>query len=418
MNDPIKTGYHSSRILYISYDGMLEPLGESQVISYVERLASDHAITVLSFEKGQDLGDRPRVSAMQRRLEAHRITWIRLRYHKRPPVLSTMFDVITGTLRAWTQCRRHAVTIVHARSYVPALIALGARGASGARFLFDMRGFWVDEKVEAGHWMAGGLLYRVGKWWERRFFESADALVSLTEQGVRTLPQLGYDVPPTVVVEVIPTCVDLDRFTPGTKDPELVGSLGLAGACVIGCIGTMSNWYMRHEMLRYLARAAHVLDRTRILIVTREDHEALRRDADAADMPRDRLVLTRADFADMPRFTRLFDAGVFFIRPARSKSASAATKLAEFLACGVPVIINAGVGDSGTIVRDGRVGVVLSAVDDEAFERSLLDVRALLADRAIGDRCRQVARERFDVEQGVEKYRRVYERLWQASRQE
>lgn len=413
MNDPIRAGSKSSRILYISYDGMLEPLGESQVVSYLERLASDHAITLLSFEKRQDLSDRSRVLAMQRRLEARRITWVRLKYHKRPPVLSTVFDVIAGTLRARTQCRRYAGTIVHARGYVPALIALGARGASGARFLFDMRGFWVDEKVEAGHWMAGGLLYRVGKWWERRFFASADAIVSLTEEGVRTLPQLGYNVPPTVIVEVIPTCVDLERFAPGAKDPRLVDSLGLAGATVIGCIGTMSNWYMRDEMLRYLARLGETLDRSRILIVTREDHEELRQDAEAAGVPRDRLVITRADFADMPRFIRLFDAGLFFIRPALSKRGSAATKLAEFLACGVPVMINAGVGDSGTIVREGRVGVVLSTVDEEALEQSLPDARALLSDSAVGDRCRKVARERFDVEQGVEQYRRVYERLRQ-----
>ncbi len=416
MNDPKKTGSGSSRILYITYDGVLEPLGESQVIGYLERLAPDHDITLLSFEKRQDLSDRSRVLAMQRRLEAHRITWVRSKYHKRPSVLSTVFDVIAGTLRARAQCRRHAGTIVHARSYVPALIALGARGASGARFLFDMRGFWVDEKVEAGHWRAGGLLYRIGKRWERRFFASADALVSLTEEGVRTLPQLGYTVPPSVIVEVIPTCVDLERFTPGDKDPKLVEALGLVGATVIGCIGTMSNWYMRDDMLRYLSRLAKTLDRLRILIVTREDHEELRRDAERAGVPRDRLVITRADFTDMPRFIRLFDGGLFFIRPALSKRGSAATKLAEFLACGVPVIINAGVGDSGEIVREGRVGALLPAVDEESLERSLPDVRALLADRAIGDRCRQVARLRFDVEKGVKQYRRVYERLRQQPR--
>ena len=51
-----------SEILYLSYDGLLEPLGESQVVSYLERLSPPYQLTVVSFEKEQDLRDRGRVS--------------------------------------------------------------------------------------------------------------------------------------------------------------------------------------------------------------------------------------------------------------------------------------------------------------------------------------------------------------------
>lgn len=348
---------------------------------------------------------------MERRLTAAGLEWIPLGYHKNPPVISTAFDIVRGILCARRVCRRRDVQVLHARSYVPAVIALGARRASHAAFLFDMRGFWVDEKVEAGHWRAGGALYRIGKWWERRFFRSAGAIVSLTDAGVRALPTLGYQVPSTVPVQVIPTCVDLERFAPGLTDPELSAALGLTGSCVIGTVGTMSNWYMRDEMLRYLAYLARALDNVRVLIVTREGHEALRLDARAAGVPLDRLVVTRATFAEMPRYVSLFDAGVFFIRPALSKRASAATKLAEFLACGVPVIINDGVGDSGTIVKERGVGMVLPALDSGSFERSLPHVRSVLADPMLRDRCRQVAADLFDLERGVERYRRLYQQL-------
>jgi len=168
---------------------------------------------------------------------------------------------------------------------------------------------------------------------------------------------------------------------------------------------------MRHEMLQYLAYILRSVDRARILIVTRENHCNLRCDAEQAGIPGNRIVFARADFADMPLFIRLFDVGMFFIRPVASKRGSAATKLAEFLACGVPVIINDGVGDSGDIVRKGRVGLVLPRVDMETFEHSLLDVRALLADREVASRCRGLARELFDVERAVYKYRRVYRLL-------
>lgn len=398
-------------ILYISYDGLLEPLGASQVVAYVERLAADHAMTLLSFEKRDDLADRARVTAMEKRLEASGVTWIRLRYHKKPPVVSTMFDCVVGIWHARRVCRRDHVRIVHARSYVPALIALGSRRASGAAFLFDMRGFWVDEKVEAGHWRSGGMLYRIGKWWERRFYAAADGVVSLTAAGARAIPELGVKMSPGTPIEVIPTCADLQRFSPGPKDAELLERFGLAGAPVIGCVGTMGNWYMRQEMIDCLAVFAGAWPELRILIVTRDDREALRADLERAGVPGGRLAITSASFEEMPRYVRLFDVGLFFIKPSFSKRASAATKLAEFLGCGVPVVINDGVGDSGTIVRDGGAGVVLASLDARAFRAALGQVRAVISDPAVAGRCRQVARDTFDLDVGVERYTALYGRL-------
>jgi glycosyltransferase involved in cell wall biosynthesis len=400
-------------VLYVSYDGALEPLGDSQVVSYLERLAGDYDITLLSFEKPADAADAARMRAMSSRLAASGIAWVPMRYHKRPPVVSTVLDTLGGIVQARKAARRRPVRIIHARSYVPALIALGARSASRAAFLFDVRGLWVDEKVEAGHWAKGGVLYRAGKWWERRFYAAADAIVSLTENGVRAIPDLGVTVAPGVPIEVIPTCADLQRFSPRPKDQALLAQLGLTGAPVIGCVGTMGNWYLRQEMIDCLAEFARSWPELRVLIVTRDDRDLLRADLERAGVPGERLVLVSAAFEDMPRYIRLFDAGLFFIKPTFSKRGSAATKLAEFLGCGVPVVINDGVGDSGAIVRERRVGVVLPSLGPAACHVALGDVRDAIADPTMRDRCRQTAMDLFDIETGVERYRGLYRRLSQ-----
>jgi glycosyltransferase involved in cell wall biosynthesis len=399
-------------VLYISYDGVLEPLGESQVVSYLENLAADHAIALLTFEKPEDLADEPRRLAMWRRLRNLNIAWVPQKYHKTPPVLSTAFDILEGILKARRICRRRKVRIIHARSYVPALMALGARSVTRAAFLFDMRGFWVDEKVEAGHWTRGGFLYRAGKWWEKRFYGAADAVVSLTAAGAAAISELGVQMKPGAPVAVIPTCADLRRFSPGRKDPALLEALELGDARIIGCVGTMGNWYLRQEMIDALAYLAGNLENVRVLIVTRDDHAALRADLQRAGVPAERLVITRAGFADMPRYVRLFDAGLFFIKPSFSKRASAATKMAEFLGCGVPIIINDGVGDSGAIVRARQVGVVLPGpLEAGAVEGALPAVRAMMADPTMAERCRSTALELFDLGVGAERYRELYRRL-------
>jgi glycosyltransferase involved in cell wall biosynthesis len=228
---------------------------------------------------------------------------------------------------------------------------------------------------------------------------------------VKAFPSLGYRVPPEAPVEVIPTCADLDAFVPGPRDRALVERYGLGDRLVIGYVGTLSNWYLRTETLRYLAVLARALPRVRVLFVTREDHGALRRDAEAAGIPAAAIVTTAARFRDMPAHVRLMDLGVFLIKPCFSKTGSAATKLAEFLATGVPVVINDGIGDSGRIVRDHDVGVVLPAATPEAFDGSLPDVRAVLRDPGAPARCVATARRLFSLDLGVERYASLYARL-------
>jgi len=276
--------------------------------------------------------------------------------------------------------------------------------------VFDMRGFWADEKVDAGHWRKDSRRYRAAKRWERRLFEEADAIVSLTRAGVRAFASLGYEIPSTTVIEVIPTCTDLMRFAPGPKDQALMDQLRLTHRLVIGCIGTLSNWYLREPTLRYLALLAAQL-KAAILCVTQEDHARLRADALAAGIPEARLAITRAPFEAMPAYVRLMDLGVFFVKVSFSKRASAATKLGEFLATGVPVVINDDIGDSGEIVRAHQAGIVLREVTPPLCEASVEDVRRMLSDPARRERCRRAAEQQFNLDDGIGKYRDLYQRL-------
>ncbi|HEV8142786.1 MAG TPA: glycosyltransferase [Methylomirabilota bacterium] len=395
-------------VLYVTYDGLLEPLGQSQVVSYVLRLAAQADLTVLSWEKPKDLADAAAIGGLSARLSAAGIDWIRLRYHKRPTLPATAWDILRGIMVGIRVTRARASTIVHARGYVSSVVALCVKRVTRTKFLFDMRGFWADEKVDGGHWCRRSLPYRLAKRWERAFFERADAIVSLTEAGVKGFPSLGYRMAPDAPIQVIPTCADLTQFAPGPRDPELVARFGLADRLVIGYVGTLSNWYLREDTLRYFATLVRTLPRARVLFVTREDHAALQRDARAAGLPADAMVTTAAEFRDMPAHVRLMDLGVFFIKPCFSKSGSAATKLAEFLGVGVPVVINDGIGDSGRIVRDHEVGVVLPATSAPAFEASLPDVRTLLADEGVKSRCVGTARRLFSLDEGVARYAALY----------
>lgn len=397
--------------LYISYDGILEPLGRSQVVNYLIGLSPAYRQTILSFEKPQDLQQCEKVRELDHTLRAAGICWIRRRYHKWPPVGSTLVDVLVGILAGLLPCLTGRIRVVHARGYVPALIGLFLKRVAGPKLLFDMRGFWADEKVDGGHWSCDSMVYAVTKRCERSFYESSDAIVSLTEEGAKAIQELGYRVSPSTPIRVIPTCTDLEKFSPGPKNQALLERLGLAGHRVVGCVGTMSNWYLRQPMLQYLGFLTQRLGDVKVLIVTREDHVQIKEEAIKVGIQPDRLVLTRVEFPEMPTYIRLMDLGMFFIKVCFSKRGSAATKLGEFLACGVPVIINDGVGDSGWIVRRHRVGVVLSDTTARDFESSLHPILEILKDRGTSERCRDTARRYFDLSEGIRAYATLYREL-------
>lgn len=392
------------RLLYISYDGMLEPLGQSQVLSYLKRLASTNVIHLVSFEKPGDWTDSGRGEQLRAQLAAAGIAWHPLTYHKKPSALATAWDIACGTALGLWLLVRHRLNAIHARSYVPSVMALALKRLTGARYIFDMRGFWADERVDGGIWPPHSRTYRVAKWFERRFLLEADHVVSLTRAAVeemRRFPYLRDHMPPFTV---IPTCADLSLFAPPSAPRP-------AGAFVLGYVGSAGTWYLFDEAVRCFVELMRARPGARFLVVNRGEHAFIRARLAAAGVPEDAFELTSSSHAEVPLQIARMDAGVFFIRPAFSKQASAPTKLGEFLGCGVPCIGNTGVGDMAGVLQDEGVGVALDGFNTPSLREGLRKLLDLVADPGTRPRCVAAARKHFSLDEGVRKYERVYDQL-------
>lgn len=392
----------SSGVLYISYNGMLEPLGQSQVLAYQERLSASRAVHILSFERSADWADVDQRAAVARRMVEAGIHWHPLRYHKRFSLLATLWDVACGAYKGWRLVQKHQLNIVHARSYVPSVMVLVIRRLTGVRFIFDMRGFWVDERVDGAIWSGNGTAYRVGKWFEKRFLLSADHVVSLTHSGIRELEKFDYLRSAMPSSSVIPTCADLLRFTPRGR-PEI----GL----VLGYVGSVGTWYLFDEVVTAFRLLREMRPEARLLVINRNDHVYVRERLQMGGVPMEAVEIRAATHAEVPVQIARMHAGIFFIKPVFSKQASAPTKLAEFLGCGIPCLANAGVGDMAEVLETDRVGVAVANFESVTVRDGIKRLLSMLGEPDIRERCTASAHARFSLEEGVRRYEAIYRSL-------
>src|SRR5712664_371268 len=246
------------RVLFISYNGMLEALGQSQVLPYLRELSKRGArFTLLSFEKDAAFtakGAR-RLDELRDSLSAEGIRWYFLRYHQRPSLPATMFDVVNGIRLARKIVKEHRIELLHARSHIPATIALALKRQFPVKLIFDIRGLLADEYVDANHWQKGSVPYRLTKAIERRALAAADGIVTLTERIWPILKEWDGLRDRNVIHVVVPCCGNLELFAfkPEDRDQRR-GELGLQARRVMAYSGSVGGWYATEKMVDLFVR--------------------------------------------------------------------------------------------------------------------------------------------------------------------
>ena len=396
-------------VLYICYEAVTEPLVTSQVIGYLKPLVrADYAIHLLTFEKrALRTAERDHIRG---KLREDGIAWHALRYHRRPTLPATLFDVASGVVRGYFLCRRHNIAFLHCRSHVAALMGLVLKALAGRRFIFDCRGLLADEYVDVGRWRAGGLLFRLTKTAERLILRHADAVVVLTE---RLRSELAGTNPVGVrSIVTIPCCVESGSGATPAVRAATREARAWRDRFVCAYVGKLGGWYPVELIALFFAAVRRQEPSAFLYAATQSDPEALARALGREGVPRQAWTAEQLAPSDVLGVLAAADAGLSLILPCPSKRASSPTKVGEYLAAGVPVVSTPGIGDCDTLLAGHRVGVITSgtgATDFEGAARALID---LSRDPGIRERCTRVAREELSMAGvGAVRYEKLYRAL-------
>lgn len=402
--------------LYVSYNGLLEPILLSQAVPYLAGLARNgYAITLLTFEKKEGLrkAGRDGIRRIRAELASQGVEWRYLRYHKWPRLIATLYDLCVGALCSLFVILTRGVKIAHVRGITPGSMMLLLGRLTNVKILFDMRGLLAEEIAAGGGWTEDSLSFRLVKKCEKALLRRADAVSVLTRKHLAMNRGLDVLKGRTIPMDVIPCCVDLKKFDYDTVRAQTSRSeLAVDAMFVLMYQGKIGSFYFMDEMVDFFKVLLGMRKDALFLIISNDPIGCVLERAVALGIDVKRIRQVKGvDLDGMPRYLEIADAGIFFINP-QNKLGSSPIKMGEFLASGIPVVINPGVGDTEELVRDNKVGVVARDFTVDSYTFVLDELFRLKREGdVLRKRCRETARKNLSLEDGIERYAALYEKL-------
>jgi glycosyltransferase involved in cell wall biosynthesis len=397
------------RTLYICYFGVREPLVQTQVLPYLRQLAAAGIkVHLLTFEPGLEKWSEDQLTKRREQLASEGISWFCLPYHKSPSLPATAYDIMAGALFAFRLARSAGINVFHARAHIAMAMAMLAARFSRSRLIFDIRGLIADEYADAEIWKENSLPFKAVKAVERKGLRAADQIVVLTRRMRSWLVQGGLATADRI--EVIPCCFDFSRFH---SDNDL-NQRGKRFEVIYA--GSVIGLYMLEEMGRFFLKLREQQPGAFFRVLTLSsavDAASVLRSTGLSD---EDFFVGAVDPAEVPMYMQRARLGISFRKPTFSQIAASPTKIAEYLAAGLPLVCNTGIGDLDDFLERESVGVLVRNFDDESYTEAATKALKLVADEHVTARCAQAAKQHFDLANvGGAGYLNVYQKLEQQS---
>jgi len=411
-------------VLYLNYSSVLtQGLLRSQAAHLCEQLAreGEFDFTLVTAERCEDLrARRDELSELRAELKQAGVRLVvvpkllpryltvlpqglRRTTHLVPFALDLfVFFVVAG----WLIVRRR-VRVIHARSYVAALVGCFFRKLIGVRLIFDPRGALPEEMAAVRGWADDDWRLR---WWkkrERKILRQATAVIVVStpfrEHFRAIAPEAKYFV--------IPGCVDLDLFKfDADARARLRWDMRLNQRFV--AVFSMGSYapYQNFEQIFPVMREIRKLRGDALLLVLTPDIEAVGGLLRTNGFRDDDFRIRAAKFNEMPGYLSVADVALLVRERSVGSRVASPVKFPEYLACGLSVIATGGVGDTETALRKWRVGVVVNPDEPVSLAASLTKLldEAARDESKIRRAARAAAKDFYCCRKFMSVYRSLY----------
>jgi glycosyltransferase involved in cell wall biosynthesis len=333
---------------------------------------------------------------VQRKMKTLNIIWIPVFKGK----LSTIGQIFSMLKLTKSVIKQGKVRLVHARSYFSGVVAYLLTRKTNIPYIYDIRGFWVDEKVYKGRLQSNSIMYKLLKKLDNTIYVNSKAIVSLTQKGVGVIERFStWDANKTPTIVVIPTCVNNSQFkkikTP-SKSIVYLGSVGKGymGNIIFKVFSLVQKYYPDYE----------------IILISRSDDKLIKELAHENNVELAKVNHLKLNHNQVASELGKCQVGLSFIQPHYSKEASCATKIGEYLSCGIPVLTNAGIGDMDETLND-ETSVICNQFDEKNLLNAIQQIIDLSLKPITSKACVKLASSYFSLQKGVDKYNLLYQQI-------
>ena len=196
-------------------------------------------------------------------------------------------------------------------------------------------------------------------------------------------------------VRVVPCCTDTEAGERALRGREAMrASLGLGDKFVVTYTGSTATYQKPMGSLAVFRKISHLRPNAHFLGITTQPRR-LEEAAEQAGVKKDQRTIVSLPHLEVPAYLAAADVGLLIRESSLVNQVASPVKFAEYLSCGVPLIVSEGIGDYSNMVKAMRLGCVLPHTREYIRQVTPLLSRFLEElhdDESICDRCTHAAR--------------------------
>ena len=268
-----------------------------------------------------------------------------------------------------------------------ALAALPVARKRGLPLIYEIRAFWEDAAVGNGTGREGSARYRLTRLLETHAARRADAVAVICEGLRRDLIARGISADKIIVA---PNGVDMSLFgNPLAPDPVFARKLGLAGADVVGFIGSFYDYEGLDDLIAAMPLLLKKRPKAHLLLVGGGPMEdQLKAQAEASPAGKRIHFIGRVPHQEVELYYGLIDILAYPRKKMRLTELVTPLKPLEAMAQR-KLVVASNVGGHRELIEDGVTGTLFPAGNPAAIAQAL---DGLFANRPLWEGRRETAR--------------------------
>lgn len=386
----------NKEILFITYDGLLDHIGKSQILPYLIKLSErGFKFSILSYEKINK--EKSELKKVEHLLSIRNIKWYKLNYKRGK--FQKIIRIIRGSILVNSICKKNNINLVHCRTILSSIIYFFS--LANRKFIYDMRSFsgqWVDTRAIKKN----SLLELFFKKMEDYQINKASGIVVLDQSGEEYLKS-KYKI--NFLCKVIPTSTNLRNYKYKQRTKKNTINFVFLGGVLYP--------YLPYEALIFIDQLISNGIDCKIDFINNGDHSKIREICEKANFSLERVTIKELRYEKIPNELIKYDCGLVFIDKGKWLKMSSPTKIGEYLAAGLFVLCLEGLNVTDRLAKTYES---IECIRSDSLIKKISNVKAQkliekIKNPNVPKLSREVAKKEYSLDIAIEEYERLYNKI-------